>query len=450
MIQSSRRPAQAGGFTLIELLVVIAIIAVLIALLLPAVQSAREAARRAQCINNLKQLALAAANYESSRGCFPMGFNYQYYPGYGGGVIAYGNGSYADGYGPFVHLTQYIEQMNIFNAINFQMGPYVAPNLTMFGTTINVLWCPSDRSIDSFSSNTGNGFDGSTIPLRYTDYGGCIGAHPLLPPAGDPYQTLLSASQGMFYMIGMPSWVPGSLGGVAPATIASVTDGTSNTILFGEHAHNLNGPVSVNGDIHGWGWWVSGDYGDTMYIDIPPAQLSSRGQPRITTRRQAAENRGICGKAISGGESDDFLVDFGSNHPGGANFAFVDGSVHFIKDTVNSWNVYGTANIFGGGCGPAYNGSCGNCTPGNGNFYPANTVGCSARRLPGARDAQRRRNHQLGRILKRGCAAIGRRVGRTMLGIVRPTDRHRTRGGPRRDQARLDLPYRIDPARNDS
>src|ERR1700739_4272425 len=105
-MQMRRRCRQ--GFTLIELLVVIAIIAVLIALLLPAVQAAREAARRAQCVNNLKQLALAAANYESSRNCFPMGFNYQYYPGYGGGVIAYGNGSYADGYGPFVHLSQHL------------------------------------------------------------------------------------------------------------------------------------------------------------------------------------------------------------------------------------------------------------------------------------------------------------------------------------------------------
>ena len=81
------------AFTLIELLVVIAIIAVLIALLLPAVQAAREAARRAQCVNNLKQLAPAAANYESSRACYPMGFNYQFYPGYTSGVIAYGNGS---------------------------------------------------------------------------------------------------------------------------------------------------------------------------------------------------------------------------------------------------------------------------------------------------------------------------------------------------------------------
>jgi prepilin-type N-terminal cleavage/methylation domain-containing protein/prepilin-type processing-associated H-X9-DG protein len=362
------------GFTLIELLVVIAIIAVLIALLLPAVQSAREAARRAQCTNNLKQLALAAHNYESSRGCFPMGFNYQYYPGYGGGVIAYGAGSYADGYGPFVHLCQYFEQTNIFNALNFQTGPYVASNTTGFGTNLNLLWCPSDGDISGLTSNTGNGFDGSTIRLQYTDYGGCVGAIAYFPGPGDPYTTLLSASQGMIYMIGMPSWVPGNLGGVAPATIASVTDGTSNTILFGEHPHNWNGPVSVNGDIHGWGWWVSGDYGDTLYSTFFPPNFFKGPSADFNPQTMSGKPR-YCGKAISGGESDDMLITFGSNHPGGANFAFADGSVHFIKETINSWNPYGTANIFGGGCGPVYNGSCGNCTPGNGNFFPQNTLG---------------------------------------------------------------------------
>jgi prepilin-type N-terminal cleavage/methylation domain-containing protein/prepilin-type processing-associated H-X9-DG protein len=362
------------GFTLIELLVVIAIIAVLIALLLPAVQSAREAARRGQCANNLKQLALAAANYESAVNCFPMGYNYQYYPGYGGGIIAYGNGSYADGFGALVRLATYYEQTVIFNAFNFQMGPYVSANATGFGTTINILWCPSDPSIQDLSSFTGNGYDGSTLPLRYTDYGGCVGAIAYFPGPGDPYVSLLQASQGMIFMIGTPSWLPGTLGSISPARIASVTDGTSNTILFGEHPHNLNGPSQANDDIHGWGWWVSGDYGDASYSTFFPPNFFKGGAADYNPQTGSGKPR-FCGKAISGGESDDMLITFGSMHPGGANFAFGDGSVHFIKDSVNSWSPYAVANVLGGGCGPAYNGSCGNCTPGNGNFFPQNTVG---------------------------------------------------------------------------
>src|SRR5258708_5083677 len=109
------------GFTLIELLVVIAIIAVLIGLLLPAVQSAREAARRAQCINNLKQLALASLNYESTNGCLQPS-------------ALWGNA--ADGrfcrpkygFGPFIPILPYMEQANIFNLFNFSNSFYRAPN----------------------------------------------------------------------------------------------------------------------------------------------------------------------------------------------------------------------------------------------------------------------------------------------------------------------------------
>jgi prepilin-type N-terminal cleavage/methylation domain-containing protein/prepilin-type processing-associated H-X9-DG protein len=331
MIQSAPRKPPWRGFTLIELLVVISIIGVLIALLLPAVQSAREAARRSQCVNNIKQVALAAVNYETTLHSFPMAFNLQYYPGYTTGLIAYGTGSYADGFGPLVGLLPNIEQVPLYNAINYSMGPYVAANSTVFGTSISTLWCPSDPLISSQLSDMGTGFDGSTMPLRYTSYAGNLGPLVYFPIPGDAnFTSKLAANKGMFFYIGTPKWLPGTIGSVSPVRIAQVTDGASNTFLFGEHPHGRNGPAPPgNNDIHRWNWWVSGDYGDATFSTFFPPNYFPQdlGQQFL-------------GGAVSGFRSNDFVVTAGSFHPGGANFAFVDGSVHFIKNSINSWNGY--------------------------------------------------------------------------------------------------------------
>src|SRR5262249_30218961 len=132
-----------SAFTLIELLVVIAIIAILISLLLPAVQSAREAARRAQCTNNLKQLALAAHNYESAVGTLPAAnywvFNYHY--------SADKPSRYLMGPSMFVTMSQYLEQGQAFNASNFNFTYEDPTNLTVAAIGIATLWCPSDPSV---------------------------------------------------------------------------------------------------------------------------------------------------------------------------------------------------------------------------------------------------------------------------------------------------------------
>ena len=198
MNQNRRR-----GFTLIELLVVIAIIAVLIALLLPAVQSAREAARRAQCTNNLKQIGLALHNYHTAMDRFPMGVskNPLWGPGDTDGQWGYGRWT---GWSAQALLLGYMDQNPLYNAANFALGPGASggllgsyPNSTVYNTVINSFLCPSDPNANFDRSNSYFASFGSTT-----------------------YQSPVTTS-GMFAV-----W--NSYG------IRDCTDGTSNTIAFAE------------------------------------------------------------------------------------------------------------------------------------------------------------------------------------------------------------------------
>src|SRR5262245_59002673 len=165
MMRRDDSRAERRGFTLIELLVVIAIIAVLIALLLPAVQSAREAARRAQCINNLKQLGLATHNYLSSNNTFPQGIQWQRDPH---STYCWTSGSC------LVSLSQYFEQGALFNAVNFNVNIYNEPNTTISGIAVGILQCPTDARITdtyTYPPGTLGTLPGVSLPMRYTSYG---------------------------------------------------------------------------------------------------------------------------------------------------------------------------------------------------------------------------------------------------------------------------------------
>jgi len=321
------RFAPRRGFTLIELLVVITIIAVLIALLLPAVQSAREAARRFQCANNLKQIVLALHNYESANGSFPMGFCWQWYND--------GNG-YSDAAGELVRLTQFIEQSAIYNAMNFSIPIYYNANTTVCGAGLSVLWCPSDGSIVNlrYTFTPDYTYDNGPLPMTYSSYAGSLGTWTYFPMTGTGAdQTQLGLMNGMFQYIGM---VPGvnpftiwgtsysNSGSVSPVKIASITDGLSNTIAFSEHVHAL---PSNTTDFYWHNMWFSGEYGDTLFTSFYPINPQSK----VGVVSTVINNPYI--------QYDDIVLSASSYHPGGANFAFADGSVRFLKDSIQSWQL---------------------------------------------------------------------------------------------------------------
>jgi prepilin-type N-terminal cleavage/methylation domain-containing protein/prepilin-type processing-associated H-X9-DG protein len=296
MTQTDNDPER--GFTLIELLAVIVIIAALVALLLPAVQAAREAARRMQCRNNLKQLALAAHNYISTHGCLPQGtavHTLTPHPEYG---LVYSNGA-------VLSLAQFLEQRAAFDAFNFSFHDLDLPNSTVLGVGIATLWCPSDPTVAEKKSigvaDPLNWWGPYPLTFAYTSYCGNQGPWSIQgrPP---PSQAARDQNLGVFYEL-------------SAVTFAQVTDGLSQTILLGERAHGLIDPSVAPT----WNWWSSSDY-DTMFI----TWYGINPHRRFSGRPVAAF------AAISSASSF---------HPGGANFALCDGSVRFLKDSIDTWPV---------------------------------------------------------------------------------------------------------------
>jgi prepilin-type N-terminal cleavage/methylation domain-containing protein/prepilin-type processing-associated H-X9-DG protein len=293
--------AARAGFTLIEVLVVISIIALLIGLLLPAVQAARETARRAQCVNNLKQLGLACLNYADTHGAFPLG-SYMMPPP--GAVSGPGSGSHE--HGPWVRVLPFVEQGPLYAAFNADVHYTDPPNQSVIVTGLSVLWCPSDPSVQSAVYPSPN------LPMRYTSYMGNAGTWStpgrFQDKSSPVFDKALAQANGIFYFYSV-------------TTLASVTDGTSATFLASEAAY---GKLTPN-DQREFHWWASGNYSDSMFTTLFPLNPF----PRFTD--------GSLYPGADLGVDDRYASAASSYHPGGANFTFCDGSVHFLRDTIDTW-----------------------------------------------------------------------------------------------------------------
>ncbi|WP_406698996.1 DUF1559 domain-containing protein [Singulisphaera sp. Ch08] len=294
MIGHVCRQARRRGFTLIELLVVIAVIAILIALLLPAVQ----AARRMQCSNNLKQIALAAHSYLAAHNALPQGLmDQRSFPNPSGWPHTT-SGSL------FVSLLPHMGQQPVFSAVNFNFNMYNAPNFTISATGIGTLWCPSDFNVSQAQSlPDGTLLDPGAVTMHYTSYAGNAGTWFLV---WDQQAVPQRSMNGLFHIN-------------SAVSLAQITDGTSNTLAFGERAHSLLDEESARS----WHWWTSGNYGDTLFCTLWPMNPFGKSSSIYGNSGDARTSAYISGAS--------------SLHAGGCNFAFADGSVRFLKDSIDTW-----------------------------------------------------------------------------------------------------------------
>jgi len=312
-----KRRRGPSGFTLIELLVVIAIIAVLIALLLPAVQAARQAAFRAQCLNNLKQVGIALHNYHDAQGAFPPGFithadeeaalgkpaaaiDPSCRPTKPVATVTYGHPGWA--WGSLI-LPQ-MEQSALYNQINFSVTVVDWENDTTNLTRVASFICPADSPGPTFTVRDQNG--------QYADV-------PQMMPTSNYVGVYGTGS-----IPEVPTGSDGLFGRNSNVGLRDVRDGTSQTLAVGERRSDV-----------GYATWPARVPGGWLF----PTALDRQGGPftpaqGVPSCSLVLAPVGLADAPRTPNNKSGHPEDFGSRHPGGANFLFADGSVRFVKDSI--------------------------------------------------------------------------------------------------------------------
>lgn len=326
---------QRRGFTLIELLVVIAIIGVLIALLLPAVQAAREAARRMQCTNNLKQMGLALHNYESSNGVLPPS------------VVLRASGTtllWSNGWSVHARIAPFAEQGPLFNSMNFDLSYELPENQTVASQSVSLFLCPSEIKterrlndgqyfgVTSYGWITGDWFVwGGWVSGRSNRAAFGVNRSRRLAEVTDGLSQTLFASEGKTYQ---PGQYCNSLSQITNPDVIPLPDADPYSVAP-EYA---SGSCWLRPD-HGHTGWMSGwNHQTGMNTAWPPNKKILGGPNRDT-------DMDISGMAEEGNEGPNFAaITSRSCHPGGVNALMGDGSVRFVKSSISgsTWRALGS------------------------------------------------------------------------------------------------------------